>query len=442
MVPVEIMLIRDIPMVSIHSPASATEPKALTGRPSPIITSHKLTLDVSEPDLMEEQLVPRLEISQILTKSSSKIIRETKTAPIQRMTTTEKALTLATAIDALPPEENPAIELEPKKGLIAISASKRRIPVPDAKAVMRSKTQQMAGDDADTSLAKIASLGPRILAPEDEPAALKMERPPTIPFPGSTQGASFMLLVDTSGSVKCNPLHGIKTSAIEFISLMGPKDRVGLMTFDDTTQLINIFTSKNERLKYRLRSLRTAGKLTILNDSLLEAAQILKTEDSGNLHIVLFSDGKDEGSQANLDQVVRMLKRLKISVLAVGYTRVEKKYLDFLRSLADGTGGVFVQTPEFHDILSLYKSTSPEPEPTPDIIETSDGAILLKSDPTDAQIYVNGEYLGSTPMLIKLPMGKYNVLLRSDGYYEWEAQLELSEPGEVPLFVKLHPIRF
>ena len=60
MVPVEIMLIRDIPMVSIHSPASATEPKALTGRPSPIITSHKLTLDVSEPDLMEEQLVPRL----------------------------------------------------------------------------------------------------------------------------------------------------------------------------------------------------------------------------------------------------------------------------------------------------------------------------------------------------------------------------------------------
>jgi hypothetical protein len=300
----------------------------------------------------------------------------------------------------------------------------------------------MAADDADTSLAEIAALGPRILAPEDEPAALKMERPPTIPFPGSTQGASFMLLVDTSGSVKGNPLRGIKASAIEFISLMGPKDRVGLMTFDDTTQLINNFTSNNERLKYRLKSIRTAGKLTVLNDSLLEAAQILKTEDSDNLHIVLFSDGKDEGSQANLDQVVRMLKRLKISVLAVGYTRVDKKYLDILRSLADGTGGVFVQTPEFHDILSLYKSTSPEPEPVPGIIETRNGVILLKSDPADARIYVNGEHMGSTPMMIKLPMGKYNVLLQSDGYHEWEAQLEISEPGEVPLFVQLQPIRF
>ncbi len=429
-------------MVSIHSSAYAAEPKVLTGQPSPIIPSHKLTLDIPEPDFMKEQLVPRLEISHILTNRSSKIIRETKTAPIQRMTTTGRALTLATAIDALPSEENPAIEIEPKKGIIVISASKRRIPVPDATAVMRSKTQQMAGDDADTSLVEIASLGPRILAPEDEPAALKMERPPTIPFPGSTKGASFMLLVDTSGSVKGNPLRGIRTSAIEFISLMGPKDRVGLMTFDDTTQLINIFTSNNERLKYRLKSIRTAGKLTVLNDSLLKAAQILKTEDSDNLHIVLFSDGKDEGSQANFDQVVLTLKRQKISVLAVGYTRVEKKYLEILRSLADGTGGVFVQTPEFHDILSLYKSTFPGPEPTPDIIETSDGAILLKSDPTDAQIYVNGEHLGSTPILIKLPMGKYNVRLQSDGYHEWEAQLEISEPGEVPLFVKLHPIRF
>jgi Mg-chelatase subunit ChlD len=427
-------------MVSIHSSESAFEPKALIGGASPIITSHKLALDVSEPNLMEDQLDPRLEISQILTKRSSKIIRETKTAPVRRITGTGKVLTYATTVDFLPPEENPAIELEPTKGLISVVASRQRVPVPDAKAAMRSKTRKIAGDDADTSLAEIASVGPHILAPEDEPAPLKLDRPPTIPFPGATKGASFMLLVDTSGSVKGNPLHGIKTSALEFISLMGPKDRVGLMTFEDTTQLINPFTSKNERLKYKIRSLRTTGKLTVLNDSLLEAGQILKTEDSDNLHVVLFSDGKDEGSRTGLDQVVRTLKKLNVSVLAVGYTRVEKKYLDILRSIADATGGVFVQTPEFDDILSLYKSTWPIPEPAPGIMEAGGGAILLKSDPTDAQIYVNEEYLGSTPMLIKLPMGKYDVRLQSDGYHQWQAQLELSEPGEVPLSVKLEPI--
>ena len=50
------MRIRDIPMVSIALSTSAAEPKALTDRPTPIITSHKLTLEVPDPNLMEDLL--------------------------------------------------------------------------------------------------------------------------------------------------------------------------------------------------------------------------------------------------------------------------------------------------------------------------------------------------------------------------------------------------
>lgn len=441
MLPVQVMLLKDKPLVSIHAPESASEPKALTRRPAPIITSYKLPTKVSEPDLAEDRAVPQLDTAQLLTSRSLNNRREAKTAAAQRVTNLGKSWSSAPSVDSLIHEEEPAIELEPTDGLIALSASKRRIPAPDSKAVIRPKSQQFAKAGADTSPGNIASMGPRMLKPEDEPVALKMDRPPTIPFPGSIRGASFMLIVDTSGSVKGNPLQGIKTSAIEFISLMGPKDRVGLMTFNDTTQVINGFTSKNESLKYSIKGLRTAGKSTVLIDSLLEAGQILKTEQSENLHIVLFSDGKDEGSQANLDQVIRTLKDLKISVLAVGYTRVEKEYLDNLRKIADGTGGVFVQTPEFKDILALYKSASPVSGTAPAISERSEGAILIKSDPANARIYINGEYLGPAPRVVRLPTGKYNVLLQSDGYYEWQAQIELSEPEEVPLFIRLQSIR-
>jgi hypothetical protein len=245
--------------------------------------------------------------------------------------------------------------------------------------------------------------------------------------------------------VRGDPLEGIKASAAEFISLMGPKDKVALMTFDDTTRLINTFISipfEKALLKIRLRGLRTTGKLTVLNDALLEAGQTLNTEDGENLHIVLFSDGKDEGSRSTIDQVLKALKAVKISVLAVGYTRVEEKYLEILRSIADETGGVFVQTPEFQDILSLYKSISQEPEPSAEILETSGGAILIESEPTAARIYLNGEYFGSTPKRVKLPMGKYHLQLKNEGYHQWQAQVELSEPGEIPIFVILEPIQF
>jgi hypothetical protein len=440
-VPVEVMLIRDIPLASIITPEAASEPKALIGRPSPIITGHKLTMEVSGPALLEEPLIPQLEVANVPTKRSLSEVRDAKAAPARRMTNLKRGVNITSAIDSLPPEQDPAIELETTKGLITISASERSIPAPSAQALVRSETLQMAEDSAEISLGKTASLGPRLLAPDDEPASLKMERPPTIPFPGSTKGASFMLLVDTSGSVKGNPLKGIKTSAIEFISLMGPKDRVALMIFNDKTQLVTDFTAKNERLKYRIRSLRTAGKNTVLNDSLLEAGQILITEDREKLHIVLFSDGKDEGSQASLAQVIRKLKKAKISVLAVGYTRVEKKYLVILRNIADGTGGVFIQTPEFQDILSLYKATAPVSEASPQKAEPDGSALLVNSNPPDARIYVNGEFLGATPMLIKLPMGKYHVQLQSDGYNDWQAQIELDEPGELPLYINLHPIQ-
>ena len=101
-------------------------------------------------------------------------------------------------------------------------------------------------------------------------------------------------------------------------------------------------------------------------------------------------------------------------------------------------GGVYVQRPEFQDILALYKKACTEPEKSPEI--TEGGTILVKSDPDAAQIYIDGEYMGVTPMLIKLPMGKHHVLLQSDGYYQWEAHFELTEPVEIPLFAKLSPI--
>lgn len=67
--------------------------------------------------------------------------------------------------------------------------------------------------------------------------------------------------------------------------------------------------------------------------------------------------------------------------------------------------------------------------------------ISLKSNPVGAQVYVNGEFQGSTPMQIKLPMGKHAVRLTLPDYHEWEAQIHLTEEGETPLFVRLIPMK-
>ena len=154
----------------------------------------------------------------------------------------------------------------------------------------------------------------------------------------------------------------------------------------------------------------------------------------------MFSDGKDEGRQADLEQVIDTLQQSNISILAVGFTRVEEKHLDVLRTIADDTGGAFVQTPEFLDILSLYKTVSPAQKAAPYGLTATQGTLLVKSDPINADVYVDGKFLGTTPMLVELPLGTFNVLLRNECCYDWQAQIELSDPGELPLFIKMESL--
>ena len=66
--------------------------------------------------------------------------------------------------------------------------------------------------------------------------------------------------------------------------------------------------------------------------------------------------------------------------------------------------------------------------------------LKVKSDPTGAQVFVDGSFKGQTPLEFALPFGKYEVRLSSHDYYEWESLLQLNQEGEIPLFVKLVPM--
>jgi serine/threonine protein kinase len=63
--------------------------------------------------------------------------------------------------------------------------------------------------------------------------------------------------------------------------------------------------------------------------------------------------------------------------------------------------------------------------------------LKVESDPTDANVFLNGSLKGRTPLTVDLPLGKYEIRLSRQIYHEWEAQLQLDEEGETPLFVRL-----
>jgi hypothetical protein len=58
------------------------------------------------------------------------------------------------------------------------------------------------------------------------------------------------------------------------------------------------------------------------------------------------------------------------------------------------------------------------------------GTLLIKSDPSDAQIFVNGQQQAKrTPTILTLPAGKYRIELRKQGFRTYEEEVEVRDQG-------------
>jgi uncharacterized protein YegL len=175
-------------------------------------------------------------------------------------------------------------------------------------------------------------------------------------FMGEGKGFAILLVLDTSGSVKGPPLEGIKKSAMEFVSLLGESDRGGVITFNDEASLVAPFTSDKNTLKQKIAGLMTKGKNTVLFDALDQAFLVMEEEKDKRRFVVLFSDGKDEGSKSTPGEMINKARKSEIAVFCLGYSRIEKKYLKALESLSQSTGGIFAEAPHFGEIVELFRA--------------------------------------------------------------------------------------
>lgn len=63
--------------------------------------------------------------------------------------------------------------------------------------------------------------------------------------------------------------------------------------------------------------------------------------------------------------------------------------------------------------------------------------LMVTSSPSGAQVFLDDSFKGNTPINLEIPIGKYEVRVSLPDYLDWEAQLQISEPGKTPLHVRL-----
>ncbi len=59
--------------------------------------------------------------------------------------------------------------------------------------------------------------------------------------------------------------------------------------------------------------------------------------------------------------------------------------------------------------------------------------VSVASEPAGADVYVDGNFVGSTPSLLPLPPGSYKIEVRASGYKNWSREIKTLPAGEVNL---------
>ena len=149
------------------------------------------------------------------------------------------------------------------------------------------------------------------------------------------------LSIDTSTSMTLR-LADVKRAAQAFLhELVGPKDEVMLITFDNAPRVRVGFTHDMAFLANGLEGLEARGG-TALYDSLVFALEELQ-KVRGQRVLVLLSDGLDERSHASADDVLELARRAAVTLYTIGIadSRPQAPEIDraLLDKLAAETGG-------------------------------------------------------------------------------------------------------
>ena len=69
------------------------------------------------------------------------------------------------------------------------------------------------------------------------------------------------------------------------------------------------------------------------------------------------------------------------------------------------------------------------------------GSLNIDSDPSYAEVYLDGSYRGKTPLIISnLEVGKYQIRISKDGYYDWYSTAQVKQNVTTPVFAPLEPM--
>ncbi|MFY9556192.1 MAG: VWA domain-containing protein [Blastocatellia bacterium] len=143
------------------------------------------------------------------------------------------------------------------------------------------------------------------VAENSEPQKIEFFQPTAAPF-------NLVLALDLSGSIK-DKLDIVKSAALRFVEVLGPQDKVAVVTFTDEIRVVSQLTSDRDELKRRIKMIdRSQGGTAFYEALWFSLVDTLRGTRGQRNAIVVMTDGVD----SSLDRYNPMQSRVSFNQLA------------------------------------------------------------------------------------------------------------------------------
>jgi len=168
------------------------------------------------------------------------------------------------------------------------------------------------------------------------------------------------VLLDTSSSMAEELDDALNAASRFFATVITPKDRAAVITFNHAPSLAVRFTSDPEVLAGGLSGVHAAGG-TALHDSLVYALYYFSGVQ-GKRALVLLSDGEDGGSHYDFEEALDYARRTGVAIYAVGLgtAGTDPIVRSKLMRLAAETGGQWYAISRALELEKIYDDIEKE----------------------------------------------------------------------------------
>jgi tight adherence protein B len=166
-----------------------------------------------------------------------------------------------------------------------------------------------------------------------------------------------VLAIDASDSMRGAPIEQAIKAARIFADRRNPQERIAIITFNSSVQVVQGFTRDPEKIRAALATTPPLVHGTHIYDAVDAAATLLREAHIQAGSVVLLSDGADYGSELNEAGAADVARGERMRVFTVG---LRSRFFDSrsLRSLALDTGAQYSEANSPVQLQRVYAALS------------------------------------------------------------------------------------